>query len=126
MVKECDLRSSINTKDRKKVWKVDLNLNNKIYHMIDISDEDVKIKGQWTTVPVIWFDKRKQTKRFGTKELTYMLEKTERPIYVSLNDYNFKPAKDFEVIKENKTFIIKAGKLFKEDENEVQGGSDDQ
>lgn len=126
MIKECDLRASINTKDRKKVWKVDLNLNNKIYHMIDISDEDVKIKGQWTTVPVIWFDKRKQTKRFGTKELTYMLEKTERPIYVSLNDYNFKPAKDFEVIKENKTFIIKAGKLFKEDENEVQSGSNDQ
>lgn len=125
MIRECDLRASINTKDRKKVWKVDLNLNNKIYHMIDISDEDVKIKGQWTTVPVIWFDKRKQTKRFGTKELTYMLEKTERPIYVSLNDYNFKPAKDFEVIKENKTFIIKAGKLFKEDENEVQDGSDD-
>lgn len=124
MVKECDLRSLINIKDKKKVWKVDLNLNNKIYHMIDISDEDVEIKGQRITVPVVWFDKRKQSKRFGTNELTYMLEKTERPIYVSLEDYNFRPAKGVEAIKENKTFIIKAGRFLKEEENEVQSGSD--
>ena len=61
----------------------------KEFYLNDISEEDVLVDGVMTTVPVVWFaNKRFESLKIGS--LLKMLENTDRPVYMSLLDYDFK------------------------------------
>lgn len=58
-------------------------------YLHDISEEDVLVDGVMTTVPVVWFA-NKRFKGLKTESLLKMLENTDRPVYMSLLNFDFK------------------------------------
>lgn len=69
--------------------KITFVTRSKEFYLHDISDEDVLIDDVMTTVPVVWFA-NKRFKGLKTENLLKMLENTDRPVYMSLLDYDFK------------------------------------
>ena len=107
MVVAKKLISIIKRKNKALDGNLQLYLNNKIYHAYDISEEDIKIKNEYHTVPVIYFTSRKKNK-FTNKILLDMIEKDDRAVFISINNSeDYKSADDISIIENNITLIKK-------------------
>lgn len=107
MVVAKKLISAIKRKNKALDGNLQLYLNNKIYHAYDISEEDIKIKNEYHTVPVIYFTSRKKNK-FTNKILLDMIEKDDRAVFISINNSeDYKSADDISIIENNITLIKK-------------------
>ena len=88
----------------------------KEFYLNDTSEEDVLVDGVMTTVPVVWFaNKRFESLKIGG--LLKMLENTDRPVYMSLLDYDFKKIKDGVIKMYTKKPTVRKGKKNAESAN---------
>lgn len=90
MITESYFRSFVSRRYKKNPdIKITFVTKSKELYLHDISEEDVPIDGVMTTVPVVWFA-NKRFKGLKTEDLLKMLESTDRPVYMSLLDFDFK------------------------------------
>ena len=90
MITESYFRNFISRRYRRNPdIKITFVTSSKEFYLHDISEEDVLVDGVMTTVPVVWFANRR-FKKLKTETLLKMLESTDRPVYMSLPDFDFK------------------------------------
>ena len=90
MITESYFKSLVSRKyKRNPDIKITFVTRSKELYLHDISEEDVLIDGVMTTVPVVWFA-NKRFKGLKIENLLNMLERTDRPVYMSLLDFDFK------------------------------------